>query len=236
MDGCFDIVTWYEMIDFAAAESLARGRRIGLVPELKHSTYFRSIGMPLEERFLESIALHDYTGRCPLVVQSFEIANLRYLRAKLGRPTHLRLMQLTEGDEPTLQPADVVRDGGKLTYIDMMKPVGLADIARYADILAPDTRSIIPVLPDGRLGRPSAVVSDAHVAGLEVLPWTFRPENHFLAKDFQNNQGDAARNPEGSIAEMRAYIAAGIDGFFTDDPALGRRAVGTQGFAGQPAD
>ena len=28
---------------------------------------------------------------------------------------------------------------------------------------------------------------------------------------------------------MRAYLAAGIDGFFTDDPALGRRAL--DGFA-----
>ena len=29
----------------------------------------------------------------------------------------------------------------------------------------------------------------------------------------------------GSIAEMKRYIATGIDGFFTDDPALGRAAL-----------
>ncbi len=39
-------------------------------------------------------------------------------------------------------------------------------------------------------------------------------------------QGAAdARNPQGSVAEIRAYLQAGIDAFFTDDPALGRRAV-----------
>jgi glycerophosphoryl diester phosphodiesterase len=226
MDGRFDIVTWYEMIDFAAAESLARERPIGLVPELKHSTYFQSIGMPLEDRFLATLAAHDYTRRCPLVIQSFEIANLKYLRAKLGRPSNVRLMQLSEGDEPALQPADVVKAGGSLTYRAMMTPAGLAEVARYADILAPDTRTIIPLDAGGRLGRPSAVVADAHAVGLAVMPWTFRPENYFLAKDFQNAAGPAVRNPAGSVAEIRAYLAAGLDGFFTDDPALGRQAIG----------
>lgn len=229
MDGRFDVVTWYEMIDFAAAESLARGRPIGLVPELKHSTYFQSIDMPLEDRFLATLAQHDYVRRCPLVIQSFEIANLKYLRDKLGRPANLRLMQLTEGDTPALQPADVVKAGGSLTYLQMMEPAGLAEIARYADILAPDTRTIIPLGPDKKLLAPSPVTANAHRVGLVVMPWTFRPENYFLAADFQNAAGPAARNPVGSVAEIRACLQAGIDGFFTDDPALGRQAADNRG-------
>ena len=58
-----------------------------------------------------------------------------------------------------------------------------------------------------------------------VGTWTFRPENHFIAADFKDASGDAARNEAGSVAEIRRYLAEGIDGFFTDDPALGRRAV-----------
>jgi glycerophosphoryl diester phosphodiesterase len=224
LDGHFDLVTWEEMIDFAAAESTARGRPIGLVPELKHSTYFRSIGMPLEDRFLATLA-HDYTKRCPLVIQSFEIGNLKYIRTKLGRRDSLRLMQLLSGGDPALKPADIVQSGGTLTYMAMMEPAGLAEIARYADILAPDTRSIIPLGPDKKLARPNPVTADAHKAGLQVMPYTFRPENYFLAADFQDKAGPAARNPQGSVAEMRAYIAAGLDGFFTDDPALGREAA-----------
>jgi len=69
------------------------------------------------------------------------------------------------------------------------------------------------------------LVRDAHTAGLRVIPWTFRPENRFLAADFRSTAGDDARNPAGSIAEIRRYIATGIDGFFTDDPALGRAAL-----------
>jgi glycerophosphoryl diester phosphodiesterase len=29
----------------------------------------------------------------------------------------------------------------------------------------------------------------------------------------------------GSIAEIKRYLATGIDGLFTDDPALGRTAI-----------
>lgn len=223
LDGRFDLVTWPEMVDFAAAESLARGRLIGLVPEIKHSTYFQSIGMPLEDRFLASVAQHDYLQRCPLIVQSFEVANLKYLRAKLGRSDRLKLMQLTT--DPHYPPADVAKAGGALSYGAMTAAAGLADVARYADIVSPELRAIIPLGPDKRLLPPSPIVADAHRAGLLVMPYTFRPENYFLAADFRNADGDAARNAEGSVAEIRRYLAAGIDGFFTDDPGLGRRAI-----------
>nr|WP_254606285.1 glycerophosphodiester phosphodiesterase [Sphingomonas bacterium] len=224
LDGQFDLVTWPEMIDFAAAESLARGRSIGLVPELKHSTYFASVGLPLEDRFLASLAQHDYTRRCPLIVQSFEVGNLRYLRPWLARPD-ARLMQLVTGTPAGLQPGDVAAAGGRLTYAGMMTPAGLAEMATYAHIVAPDMRSIIPLGPNGRLGKPARLVADAHRAGLAVMPWTFRPENQFLAADFRNGGDPASRSPAGSVAEIRACLATGIDGFFTDDPALGRAAV-----------
>ncbi|MYM26822.1 glycerophosphodiester phosphodiesterase [Duganella sp. CY15W] len=222
-NGMFQVLTFEEIIDFVAAESAARGRIIGIVPELKHSTYFASVGLPLEDRFLSILGAHDYTRRNPVEIQSFEIANLKYLRGKLGRRANLRLMQLVIGEN--VRPMDVVAAGGTLTFAQMCTPAGLRDIAQYADVVAPPTRSIIPLKKDGTLDQPSSLVQDAHQAGLRVEPWTFRPENHFLAADFRNSAGDAARNEAGSIAEIKRYIAAGIDGFFTDDPALGRAAL-----------
>jgi glycerophosphoryl diester phosphodiesterase len=223
MDGQFDVPTWQEIVDFTAAEAATRGRAIGLVPELKHSTYFRTVGLPLEDRFLASLRQHDYIRRAPIEIQSFEIANLRYLRAKLGRPANMRLMQLVE--PAAGKPADVVAAGTGPTYTEMVTPAGLAEVKRYADVIAPPVRAIIPLGPDGRLAKPTAIVNDAHRAGLLVHIWTFRPENYFLAADFKDGNGDAARNERGSIAEMREYIATGIDGFFSDDPGLGRKAL-----------
>jgi glycerophosphoryl diester phosphodiesterase len=222
-NGMFQVATFEEIIDFVAAESAARGRIVGIVPELKHSTYFASVGLPLEDRFLAIIAAHDYTRRNPIEIQSFEVANLKYLRGKLGRRANLRLMQLVIGEN--VRPMDVAAAGGTLTFAQMCTPAGLRDIAQYADVVAPPTRSIIPLKKDGSLDAPSSLVEDAHKAGLRVEPWTFRPENHFLAADFRNSAGDAVRNETGSIAEIKRYIATGIDGFFTDDPALGRAAL-----------
>ncbi|MYM68387.1 glycerophosphodiester phosphodiesterase [Pseudoduganella sp. FT55W] len=223
-NGMFQVVTFEEIIDFVAAESAARGRIVGIVPELKHSTYFASVGLPLEERFLSILAAHDYTRRNPVEIQSFEIANLKYLRGKLGRRANLRLMQLVIGEN--VRPMDVAAAGGALTFAQMLTPAGLRDIAQYADVVAPPTRAIIPLKKDGTLAEPGSLVEDAHKAGLRVEPWTFRPENKFLAADFRSNAGDFARHEAGSIAEMKRYIATGIDGFFTDDPALGRAALG----------
>jgi glycerophosphoryl diester phosphodiesterase len=222
-NGMFQVLTFEEIIDFVAAEAAARGRIIGLVPELKHSTYFASVGLPLEDRFLSILAAHDYTRRNPVEIQSFEIANLKYLRGKLGRRANLRLMQLVIGEN--VRPMDVAAAGGTLTFAQMCTPAGLREVAQYADVIAPPTRSLIPLKKDGSLDQPSSLVDDAHKAGLRVEPWTFRPENHFLAADFRNNAGDAARNEAGSIAEIKRYIATGLDGFFTDDPALGRAAL-----------
>jgi glycerophosphoryl diester phosphodiesterase len=222
-NGMFQVATFEEIIDFVAAEAAARGRIIGIVPELKHSTYFASVGLPLEDRFLAILGGHDYTRRNPVEIQSFEVANLKYLRGKLGRRANLRIMQLVIGLD--VRPVDVAAAGGKLTFAQMCTPAGLREIARYADVVAPPTRSIIPLKKDGSLGEPSSLVDDAHKAGLRIEPWTFRPENQFLAADFRDGASLQARNEAGSIAEMKRYIATGLDGFFTDDPALGRAAV-----------
>ena len=223
-DGRFDIPALEEIIALAATESAARGRVIGIIPEIKHGTYFQKIGLPMEQRVLSTLDAHAYTRTAPVEIQSFEITNLRYLRGKLGKNhPNIRLLQLI--DDADTQPFDVVTAGGKLRYADMLTPAGLRDIATYADAIGPNTRAIIPLASDGSLGEPTSLVHDAHAARLEVHPYTFRPENHFQAKNFWQGTDPKQFNENGSVAEIRAYLDAGIDAFFTDDPALGRRAL-----------
>jgi glycerophosphoryl diester phosphodiesterase len=226
-NGEFEVPTFYEYLDFVAATAAARGRDIGIVPEIKHSTYFAGVGLPMEDRFLKVLADHTYTRRCPVEIQSFEVSNLKYLRAKLGRPANVRLMQLVDAADQ--KPGDVLAAKGALTYGQMITPAGMAEIKTYADVVAPQVRAIIPLGPDGKLGKPTSLVADAHAAGLLVHIWTFRPENFFLAADFKDGGPDNQRNEAGSLAEMGHYIAAGIDGFFTDDPAIGHRAIAAAG-------
>ena len=223
-DGEFQILTLEEIIEFAAAESTLAGHPVGIIPEIKHGSYFRGIGLPMEDRLLATLAAHAYARTAPVEIQSFEITNLQYLREKLGvRHPNIRLLQLL--DAPAAQPYDVTATGGDLDYARMMKPDGLREIARYAAAIGPDLGAIIPRTADDRLARPTPLVRDAHAAGLEVHPYTFRPENRFLAKDFWRGDDPCTFNQAGLIAQIDAYLDAGIDAFFTDDPASGRKAV-----------
>jgi len=125
-------------------------------------------------------------------------------------------LPFAEGRFP-VQPAKGAISAGSL---------GLRDMAACADVVAPPTRGVIPLGKDERLGAPTSLVDDAHKAGLLLHTWTFRPENCYLAADFRDGAGENARNRAGSIAEMKRYIETGIDGFFSDDPGLGRLAAG----------
>jgi len=223
-DGEFEIPTLEEIIELAASSAEAGGRTVGIIPEIKHGSYFAELGLAMENRLLATLAGHAYTRHAPVEIQSFEIGNLRYLRERLGtaRP-NIRLLQLL-GD-PAEQPWDVAGAGGALDYARMMTPDGLREVAAYADAIGPHNRAIVPLDAAGRFAAPTALVHEAHAAGLEVHTYTFRPENHFLPRSLWRGDDPASFNEAGSIAEIRACLDAGIDAFFTDAPAIGRNAL-----------
>lgn len=64
-------------------------------------------------------------------------------------------------------------------------------------------------------------VADAHAVDLTVHVWTFRAENEFLPADLK--VGEAPAGHGNLAAEIERFLARGIDGFFTDFPAIGVR-------------
>jgi glycerophosphoryl diester phosphodiesterase len=188
-DDRFEVPTFEEILD------LARRRNVGVYPETKLPSYFRSIGLPLEEPMVE--ALHA-AGLRAVFLQSFETGNLKLLKTMTDLP---RIQLLDAGGKPW----DLDR-----TYADLATPEGLAEIATYADGIGPDKRLIVPAGPDGRLRPPTSLVADAHRAGLQVHPWTFRSDAVFLAPDYE---GDPVR-------EIDQFLALEVDGLFTDFPDL----------------
>src|SRR5215218_10994530 len=93
-DGEFEVPTFQEVIDLRERLSRQLGREIGIYPETKHPTYFRSIGLPLEPPLVEALEANglDAPG-APVYVQSFEVGNLQALRSQLDVP----LVQLFAG-------------------------------------------------------------------------------------------------------------------------------------------
>jgi glycerophosphoryl diester phosphodiesterase len=59
----FEIPTFDDVIALAQSLGKAAGRTIGVYPETKHQTYFRSIKLPLEEPLLASLDKHGWNRR-----------------------------------------------------------------------------------------------------------------------------------------------------------------------------
>jgi glycerophosphoryl diester phosphodiesterase len=229
-DGQFEVPTLQEVIDLVKRESEARNKTIGIYPETKHPTYFKAIGLPLEKRLVDQLVASGYRGKAAAVyIQSFETANLKELR----RLTEMRIVQLIDNPKnapapngaPRNAPYDFVAAGSTRTYADLVTPAGLREIAAYADVVAPYKEVIIARTAANELGTATSFVADAKAAGLKVHTWTLRPENPFLPVSLRKPDVTSASQRGDSIAEITAYLKAGIDGFFTDDPALGRAAV-----------
>ncbi len=218
-DGKFEIATLDEIVALAARS----GRRVGLIPELKHPTYFAGLGFDTPGKLVSAIKASAWLRRAPVIVQCFETATLKRLHKELAGQRNVALLQLIQSSE-VKQPADVAAAGGALTFDDMVTPQGLAEIATYAQWISPPLRRVIPLDAAGNSGPPAALIGEAHKAGLKVSVFTFRPENQFLPKNLQHGE-PGARWDAGMVADVRTFVAAGVDGFFTDDPALGRAAV-----------
>jgi len=210
-DGRYEVPTFQEVIDLSRRLSRELGRPIGLYPETKHPTYFRSIGLPLEPALVRTLERNKLDGRkANVFVQSFEVSNLKALDREIDAP----LVQLygSKGSSPF----DVTAAGGRTTYAELATPAGLREVARYADGAGPPKDYIIPRTASDTLGAPTSFVDDAHAAGLLVHPYTFRNENPFLPADLR--RGGAPDQYGDAFAEYAAFYATGIDGLFADNP------------------
>ena len=204
-DGQDVIPTYQEVIDLAKAESRRLGRVIGTYPEMKHPTFFAGIGLPMEQRLADLLKANDLNSRtAPVFVQCFEVAPLKAY-GLVGKAR--RVMLVSQGPAP----------------VDVKSAAGIKAIATFAEGLGPEWPLVIPTT-DGVLGQPTALVGEAHAAGLAVHPWTIRAENAFLPKSLQ--RGTSPADHGDATAVVKALYAAGVDGVFSDFTALAVRARG----------
>ncbi|MGY1885189.1 glycerophosphodiester phosphodiesterase [Blastococcus sp. SYSU DS0753] len=213
-DGLYQVPTLDEVLELRARLTKELRREIGVYVETKHPTYFDSIGLSLEEPLMADLReARVHKHHSPVFIQSFETTNLRELEEQGVR---VPLVQLLSGSG---QPYDLTVAGDPRTYADLTTAEGLQEIAEYAEGVGPDKNLVIPRNPDGTLGTPTALVDDAHQAGLLVHPYTFRNENVFLPPALRD--GVAPDDYGRALEEQTAFWEAGIDGMFTDNPDTG---------------
>lgn len=197
-----------ELLDLVREASIEHGRELGVVLEVKHATYFESIGLdlvPLIERDLRAAGWAD--GAQPLIIESFESTVLERLRERQIAASFVYLI------ESSGKPYDLVVAQGRSapSYRDTVTPRGLDALVGRVDGISVSKKML--------LATGSTVVDDAHARGLRVFTWTARPENAFLDADFRGAGGKAALGDYES--EWAAIARSGVDGVFVDHPDLG---------------
>lgn len=197
-DNYFSIPTFDQVMALAQASYQSTKRTVGIYPELKHPTYFKNLGFPMEDMLLDSLQKGGYitndlsqanmTQVVPVVIQCFEDTTLQYLKGK----TTIPLIQLLNA---------------KYSWTKE----NVAKLASYANGVGPE-KSDLSNLPyeEGK-----SLMEQIHAAGLYVHPWTFRADTDLEPK-FNRNFNDE---------NLYFYCCLGIDAGFTEFPDRTRESL-----------
>lgn len=198
-DNFFTIPTFDEIMALAQSSFSSTNRTVGIYPELKHPSFFKSLGFAMEDMFLESLQKggyqvtgddvpHDLKQVVPVVIQCFEEETLKYLKTK----TNIPLIQLLNQHYKWTQE-----------NVNML--------ASYANGVGPEKSDFSnPSYKDGK-----AIVDMIHAAGLRMHPWTFRADMDIEPKF------------KGDFNEQNIYFfcCLGIDGGFSEFPDRTRESL-----------
>lgn len=234
------LLTLAEVLELVQRFELQHGRAVGIYIETKHPSYFQqqpaaNAHSPhwLTEKLLQQLAPWQQINRQPIFIQSFEISNLRWLRAEGLAKYQLqaKLVQLLgdvslprpDSDLSFAVPADIQLHGNtglQGTALFNELATGATPPERplqYADLITPAGLAFVASYADG-IGPwkdqwfSGATARVPHQVlrqqGLLLHPYTFRAETAFLQPAYQSLS-----------QELAVVFQAGVDGVFTDQPA-----------------
>ncbi len=213
-DGAFPLLRLRDVFDLIDDASIDSPRPLGLVAELKHATYFESIGLPLDELFaaeLDDAGWGGNDGR--LIIEAFELSVLGKLAARGVRGKKIFLIEATgTPHDQRLAHGETAR-----SYADFVTEAGLYALGGLVDGISVN-RSMIVRQDAAGTPETSDLVDLAHSAMLEVYTWTLRPENRYLLPAHRSNRGQERHGDWWS--EFELIMGTGIDGVFVDHPDL----------------
>ncbi len=186
-------------------------RNVGLYIELKspgwHAEHFGDhMGARLLP-LLESFGYRTAQDRC--FIQCFEPAELQYLANELQ--CQLPLIQLIGGRPLGLLSGQVAKQESRESAIAILK-TELKEVAKFAQGIGPAIDLLVAPDASGN-GQSTGVCEAAHALGMQVHPYTVRI--------------DALPSWAAGVDQLHDMLLGQlkVDGFFTDFPDLGRRAV-----------
>lgn len=185
-----------EELAFVRALNASSGREAGVYTEVKSPAWHRAQGKDPSPIVLRTLAEHGWRARADRAyVQCFDAAELRRIRVELK--SDLKLVQLIGENAWGESDTD---------YDALRTPAGLARIAAYADGIGPWIPHVVQWPDAGGPPRATALVRDAHAAGLVVHPYTLRADQL------------PAGAPDENAVHRALFELARVDGVFSDFP------------------
>ncbi len=161
-EGTFHIATFEEQIELIQQLNRQLNKTTGFYPEIKSPAWHREQGVDISQLVMAVLRKHQLDDADKAIyVQCFDFAETQRLRNDLE--VKVKLIQLIGENDWQESPTD---------YDFLKTPLGLEAIAKIAQGIGP----WIPQLIDLKTMQPSALVEQAHLAGLQVHPYTFRKD------------------------------------------------------------
>lgn len=181
------------------------GNRAGLYIELKHFTFYKSLGFDTATILATMLKAHGFDRpdrRARIFIQSFYKEAL--LRMREVAPGYARVQLLP------------METAGREKDTAIVTPTLAEEIASYANGAGP-SKNLLKSADD---------VAVFHKAGLVIHPYTFRGTTTANARrPLDEKQPNGETLKQNVIADIQRYTGYGIDGGFTDYPALWKEAL-----------
>ncbi len=190
-------------MSLAQAQYNSSGRTVGIYPELKHPSFFNSIGFPMEDLLLTALDNGGYkvfgndvpnnlNQVLPVVIQCFEASALQNLHLK----TKIPLILLLEKQDASF-----------------WNEKNMLSIASYANAIGPEKTAFGTAVYKDAV----ATIDMIHKAGLKMHPWTFRADQDIVTRFGTNFTAEL----------MYYYCCLGMDGLFSEFPDRSREVLDT---------
>ena len=207
----FIVSTLQQEIELIQGLNKSTGNNIGIYVEIKAPWLHQYEGKDISKATLEVLKKYGYVSKQDKIfVQCFDPDETRRIKEQLMPELgiDLKLVQLIA--ETSWQETMRFSDGKLIPYSYewMFEAGAMATIADFADAIGPWASMLVLEDSTPNALKITTMVKDAHAAGMQVHPYTFRQDA---------GQIPAYANSFEQLLEIFLY-KVGVDGIFTDFP------------------
>ena len=194
---------------FAGNDISIRGKRIGVIPEIKHPRHYNEIWGPrfFEDEVLRVLEKHGYPGKGNVVIQNFDFESLEYIRTK----SDVDLCLLVMFNSWVLTPKGLDKVGKVVTSVGPWKEFLVNGIEPEL-IMRDRAINQTEIAELGGFIDPKKLVDEIHHRNMDVIIYTIydsrEPSNRGCSIKCENLT---------KKEELEYFFRMGVDGIFCEN-------------------